>query len=161
MKETFLRSFDEYGDAIFRFCVVKTSDPILAEDLTQETFMRYWQALQAGKEMINTRSLLYTIANNLVIDWYRKAKPVSLDARMDEGLEPRAHDTMYADTYAQYQEVLRTMDGLDDVDKQVLLLRHVEGLGPKDIAEIVGESANVVSVRLNRATKRLQQQLRV
>ena len=74
VKESFLQMFDAYSDAIFRFCMVKTSNKELSEDLTQEVFMRYWQALAGGREMTNTRSFLYTIAQNLIIDWYRKKK---------------------------------------------------------------------------------------
>lgn len=48
-KQVFLESFDLYSDAIYRFCVVKTSDTELAQDLTQETFTRYWQALRQQK----------------------------------------------------------------------------------------------------------------
>jgi DNA-directed RNA polymerase specialized sigma24 family protein len=53
LKEAFLGSFDSYSDAIFRFCLMKTSNKELAEDFTQETFMRYWQSLREGKTMTN------------------------------------------------------------------------------------------------------------
>ena len=62
---------------------------------------------------------------------------------------------------AEYQEVLDTIGDMEEKDKEVLLLKHVEGLPPKEIAEVLGETANVVSVRLNRATKRLQEKLGV
>ena len=89
LKKIFLESFDTYNDALFRFCIVKTSNKELAEDLTQETFTRYWLALKEGKTMTNTRSFLYTIANHLVIDWYRRKKPSSLDALASEGFQPQ------------------------------------------------------------------------
>lgn len=160
MKDAFLEAFDSYGDAIFRFCMVKVSNKELAEDLTQETFTRYWQALRDGKYMTNTRSYLYTIANNLVIDWYRKKKDAPLDTRIDAGFEPAAIEPG-AEESAAYKEVLSAMEALEEGDREVLLLRYVEGLEPKEIAEALGESANVISVRINRAVKRLQKQLHV
>jgi RNA polymerase sigma factor (sigma-70 family) len=159
-KEVFLESFDAYSDAIFRFCLVKTSQKELAEDLTQEVFMRYWQVLTDGKEMTNTRSFLYTIANNLVIDWYRKKKSVSLDVMQEQGFEAEQKGTnQVLDT--EYAYILETIDTLEEKDRVVVLLRFVEGLDPKDIAKILGESANVVSVRINRAIEKVQKKLHI
>lgn len=159
-EQEFIAAFDEYGDAIFRFCLVKVSSVELAEDMTQEVFCRYWQYLRDGKQMTNTRSFLYTIANNMAKDWYKKKKSVSLDDQLDAGHDPVDREAG-PEVLAEYREVIMTMEGMEERDRQVLLLRHVEGLDPKDIAAILQESANVVSVRLNRATKRLQQSLGV
>ena len=154
----FVESFAEYGDAIFRFCMVKVSQVELAEDMTQEVFARYWQYLRDGKEITNARSLLYTIANNLAKDWYKKKKSESLDAHMESGAMPVATEAS-PELLASYQEVLDAIGVLEERDQEVLLLRYVEGLDPKDIAAALGETANTISVRLNRATKRLQQTL--
>jgi RNA polymerase sigma-70 factor (ECF subfamily) len=157
-EQEFAASFAVYGDAIFRFCMVKVSNVELAEDMTQEVFIRYWQYLRDGKEMTNTRALLYTIANNMAKDWYKKKKAISLDARMEAGQIPKDTNAD-PETMATYKEVLSAIQDMEDKDRDVLFLRHVEGLDPKDIAEILAESANVVSVRINRATKRLQENL--
>jgi RNA polymerase sigma-70 factor (ECF subfamily) len=159
-EKVFIASFSEYGDAIFRFCIIKVSNVELAEDMTQEVFARYWQYVRNEKEMTNTRSFLYTIANNLAKDWYKKKKADSLDVKMESGLTPK--DTGAGpEESASYREVLETMKGMEQKDSEVLLLKFVEGLGPKDIAELLGETANTISVRINRATKRLQQKMRL
>ena len=158
MHTEFMQSFNTYGDAIFRFCLVKVSNQELAEDMTQETFMRYWQSLRAGKTMTNTRSFLYTIANNLAKDWYKKKKADSLDSFMDTGFEPKTTEVS-PEVNAAHNELIAAMQDMEAMDKEVLLLRHVEGLPPKDIADILGETANTVSVRLNRATTRLKHNL--
>lgn len=157
-EKIFIESFSKYGDAIFRFCIVKVSNVELAEDMTQEVFTRYWQYLRDDKTMTNTRSFLYTIANNLAKDWYKKKKSDSLDLKMESGFIPK---DMAADPeiMAECQEVLHAIKDMEENDKQVLLLKYVEGLTPKDIAEALAETANVISVRLNRATKKLQQKL--
>lgn len=159
-EKIFVESFSEYGDAIFRFCMVKVSNVELAEDMTQEVFTRYWQYLRDGKEMTNTRSLLYTIANNMAKDWYKKKKAVSLDDRIGAGYSPR-DKTASPEELASYQEVLDTIEDMEQKDKEVLLLKFVEGLDPKDIAVVLEETANTISVRLNRATKRLQEKLHI
>ncbi len=157
-EKVFIESFSEYGDAIFRYCMFKVSNVELAEDMTQEVFTRYWQYLRDGKEMTNTRSFLYTIANNMAKDWYKKKKANSLDQQMEYGDIPRDKSSS-PEVVAEYLEVLDTIDDMEQKDKEVLLLKHIEGLEPKAIAEILEETANTISVRINRATKRLQQKL--
>lgn len=159
LKRTFLETFDAYNDAIFRFCIVKTSDRVLAEDLTQEVFMRYWQALRKGQSMPNTRSFLYTIARNLVIDWYRKQKSDSLDTKLDAGMQVEDRQTLSPETETAYREALDHIGELADGDAEVLVMRFVDGLEPREIASVMGESANTISVRITRAMKRLQQRL--
>ena len=161
LKQTFLEAFDAYGDAIFRFCVVKTGNVDLAEDLTQDTFMRFWQSLRKGAQMVNTRSYLYTIANNAVIDWYRKKKSDSLDRKFDTGFQVADDRVMTPEMNAAYTEIMRNLEKLGTGDAEVLVLRFVDGLEPRDIAEILGESANTISVRINRAVKRLKDHLHV
>lgn len=160
LEKIFTTSFSDYGDAIFRFCMVKVSSVERAEDMTQEVFTRYWQYVRDGKEMTNTRSFLYTIANNLAKDWYKKKKSDSLDQKMENGNQP-ADQAPSPEMTASYREVLDTIEEMEQKDKEVLLLKFVEGLPPKDIAEILQESANVISVRINRATTRLQEKLHI
>jgi RNA polymerase sigma-70 factor (ECF subfamily) len=160
LEESFIESFSLYGDAIFRFCIVKVSRVELAEDMTQEVFTRYWQYIKDGNKMTNTRAFLYTVAGNMAKDWYKKKKSDSLDTKMESGFVPEDSRANVQKT-AEYEEVLRTIEDMEEKDKEVLLLTHVEGLSPKDIAEVIQETSNAVSVRLNRATKKLQQKLGV
>ena len=151
-------SFSEYGDAIFRFCLVKVSNKELAEDMTQEVFMRYWQYLRKETEMTNTRSLLYTIANNLAKDWYKKKKSTSLDVLVDETQEPAEKDALGPEALAEYGELLEAIDALGEPDSIILTLRYLEGLPPSEIAEMLNDTANNISVRINRAEGKLKQQ---
>ncbi len=160
LERIFVASFSEFGDAIFRFCIFKVSNKELAEDMTQEVYTRYWQYLRAGKEMSNTKSFLYTIANNLAKDWYKKKKSISLDEQVEQGHMPEGKISS-PEFDATINEVLLAIADMEEKDKEVLLLKYTEGLDPKDIAEILGESANAVSVRVNRATKRLQEKLHI
>jgi RNA polymerase sigma factor (sigma-70 family) len=57
---------------------------------------------------------------------------------------------------AEMQEALRAIDALDEASKEAVLLRFVEGLTPQEIGRLSGESANVISVRLNRAMKKVR-----
>ncbi len=155
-KAYFLQIYDTYADDIYWFCYLRVSNRELAQDLSQEVFTRFWQALREGTVMRSERALLYTMARNLVIDWYRKKKESSLDALADEGIEFMGDGAGDVTISAEMDEALRAVGELDDPSREALLMRYVEGLSPKDIAELTGESANAVSVRLNRAIKKVR-----
>ena len=158
-KEQFIAVYDRYADDLFRFCILKVSSRVVAEDLTQEVFMRFWQQVRGGAEIDNERALLYTIARNLVIDWYRKKKEQSLDVMTEAGFEFASDDYRTIEQHAEVREVLDVVRDLDEPSREALTLRFVDGLSPKDIAEITGETANAVSVRINRALKKVQDHL--
>ncbi|HYF28995.1 MAG TPA: sigma-70 family RNA polymerase sigma factor [Candidatus Paceibacterota bacterium] len=158
-KAYFLETYDAYGSDIYRFCLMKVSSREVAEDLTQEVFLRFWQTVREGTELRNARALLYTVARNLVIDWYRKKKETSLDLLNEKGIDFAGEDFKKITEHAEHQEVLRVIDTLDGPSKEALMLRFVDGLSPRDIASISGETPNAISVRLNRAIKKVQQQL--
>lgn len=160
-QDYFLTVYDTYADAIFRFVLLKVSDRERAEDISQEVFTRFWEALRKGTVMQNDRALLYTIARNLVIDWYRKKKEASLDALTEDGFEARGTDEVPILEHAQMQEALAAINTLDDLSREALLLRFVEGLPPSEIAALGGESANAVSVRINRALAKVRDYLHV
>lgn len=150
-----LAAYDAHADAIFRYCYFKTSERELAQDMTQDVFLKAWSYMQQKRSVENVRAFLYRIADNLVIDWYRKRKSQSLDALMDEGFEPK--DT--GNTIEQQTEisiVLAKLQSMEEHDRKLITLRFVEGLSPKEIGAIVGESENAVSVRLHRTLKKLR-----
>ncbi len=160
LEKVFMEAFDAYSDAIFRFCVVKVSDVERAEDMTQEVFTRFWQYVRDEKEITNPRAFLYTIANNLAKDWYKKKKSESLDVHLEAGLTIPSGE-QGAQVLSEYNEALIAMADMEERDREVLYLRFVEGYEPKQIADILGETANTVSVRINRAMTRLREKMNV
>jgi RNA polymerase sigma factor (sigma-70 family) len=101
------------------------------------------------------------MARNLVIDWYRKRKEQSLDALAEDGFEFASNEHGTIEDHAQLREVLDTIRELNDLSREALILRFVEGFSPKDIAALSGETANAVSVRINRALKKVQHRLHI
>src|SRR6266566_458854 len=87
-EQLFIQVYDQFADAIFRHCWFRVSDRERAKDLTQETFVKVWKILDRGESVENMRAYLYRIANNLIIDHYRKKKDVSLDLLQEDGFEP-------------------------------------------------------------------------
>lgn len=154
--QAFLRAYDEYGDAIFRFCIMKVSSREVALDLTQETFTKTWEYISRGGVIENWRAFLYRSANNLIIDHYRKHKSASLeDMHESTGFVP-ADEHLDSEQLAQVQEAHRAIAALPEEYRTIVALRFIDGLNPKEIAAIVELSSNVVSVRLHRGIAKLR-----
>jgi RNA polymerase sigma-70 factor (ECF subfamily) len=157
----FIDVYDTYNSDIYRFCVLKVSNKEIALDITQEVFTRFWQSMRKGTDIKNERAFLYTLARNLVIDWYRKKKEVSLDNLTDAGWEFEGNDSNVITENAEMQLALKAIQELDSDSKEVVTMRFVDGIPPSEIAIIRNESANAVSVRINRAMKKVQDYLHV
>jgi len=149
--------YDEYADVLFRFCFSKTSNRESALDLTQETFTRLWDQLVEQRHIENPRALMYTIARNLIIDHYRKKKTDSLDAITESGIEFGREAS--AEDEVAYADALSAINALPEQYREVVYLRYVEELKPREIADITGESVNIISVRITRGMKALREAL--
>lgn len=161
-EKAFLAAYDEYGDAIFRFLTMKIADREVARDLTQETFTRAWDFCVEGGEIREWRPFLYRTAYNLVVDTYRKKKAVSLDALVDDEGFSVTDDGIGAKhtvANAEMTKVRAHIDALDETYRDIMILRYVDDLPPKVIAEVTGLSENVVSVRIHRGIEKLRQLL--
>ena len=153
--------YKDESDAIFRFCLVRVSDREQALDITQETFLRLWQSLQAEKEILHNKAFLFTVAHRLIIDWYRKKKSLSLEKIMykDGEVEYDVVDTKTTsglDLEAEGRYLLGKISELQPTYQYPVYLRYVEGLSPPEIGEVLGLSANAASVRVNRGLLELR-----
>ncbi len=152
----FLEAYDQLADAIFRHCYFRVSDRERAKDLTHESFARAWQFLSDGQEVQNMKAYLYHIANNLIIDHYRKKKDISLDGLQSDGFDPGFDDREHLVNFIAGKEALQVVEHLDQTYREVVIMRYIDDLSVGEIARVVGVSENVVSVRLHRALKKLR-----
>jgi RNA polymerase sigma-70 factor (ECF subfamily) len=164
MSETeFMAVYDALADPIFRHCYYRVYDRERAKDLTQETFTRFWKYANGGKEVRSAKALLYQIATNLVIDEARKRKrggTISLDVLYEEyQYEPGEDDRDRLHDVVDGRVLLTLLEEVDEQYREVLKLRYVEDMHPKEIAEVLKTNRNTVSLRINRGLKQLRQKL--
>lgn len=158
LEKKFIQTYDLHFEKIFKYCYYRISDRELAKDLSQQAFMKAWASLQDGSDIENIRAFVYASAHNLVVDWYRKKKEVSLEKLTDDGFDP-TDVTQNPEQDAEFQSLLKILDELSPEDKELVLMRHVENIKPREIAEQMGIDANTISVRIHRATVRLRELL--
>ena len=169
LKNQFVELYNKESDAIFRFCLLRVSDRDVAIDLTQDVFMRYWDYLLKNKEVNSGRALLFTIARNSIIDWYRKKKNISLEMLTEsdendfnrEGIFLRDNSSNKIEIQAEVKIFIQKIEEIDVKYREEVYLRFVEDLTPKEIAEIVQKSVNVVSVHINRGLNQLRDKLNI
>lgn len=165
IEKVFGEVYSRESDAIFRFCLLRTSDREVALDFTQDTFMRFWNSLVLEKDIKNHRTFLFTIARNIVIDWYRKKKAFSLETLMENASEGRSSFQLIAPNDVEMEVeagfLIEKIRELPEPYSNAVYLRCVEELKPREISEILGESANVISVRISRGLEQLRQLLHI
>jgi RNA polymerase sigma-70 factor (ECF subfamily) len=153
----FLENYDLHADALFRFAYFRVSDREAAKDITQDVFTETWKYLVDGGEIKNMRAFLYQTARNRIVDHYRKHKSQSLDAIQKSGTDfgdERNKEVSEAETEALH--MLRLFEKVDEKYREPVLLRYMEGMGVKEIAEILGESENNASVLIHRGIEQLK-----
>ena len=165
-EERFLKAFTDYNDALFRHATLRISNRERAVDLVHDTYTKVWSYIRDGYEIENFRPFLYKVLNNLIIDEYRKKKESSLDALLEiDGVDEGSFDELSETTV---ESLAATIDGakafalLDELPgqyKEVIIMRFVDQLGPREISELTEETENVISVRIHRGLRLLRQRI--
>ncbi|MGB4076572.1 MAG: RNA polymerase sigma factor [Minisyncoccia bacterium] len=151
----FLAAYEAYADALFRFCYGKTSSRDEAKDLAQETFLRAWREVERGNEIRDFKAFLYTVARNLIKDYYKRKKPV-LERDLPEGILEEAPVAATQNVSAEarlFGDVIRAQK---EPYRESLILHLIEGLPIHEIAELLQERPNTISVRVKRGIEKVR-----
>lgn len=142
--------YRQYVQIVYRFLVSACRDPGLAEDLTQETFLRAWESLERFDHSCRISTWLCQIAKHVLYQhWekYGRERPAEPDLQI-----PAPEDTeSQALRRVELAEVLEAFWALGPDMRQVVSLRAMEGLPYKEIGEIMGKSENWARVTYFRA----------
>ena len=156
--EAFGRLYDYYLPAIYRFILLKVSQREEAEDLTHQVFLQAWQNISNfSARGLPFSSWLYRIARNLVIDRYRKTKPViSIDEEfISEKLIFRP--ALYKiDDKQDIARIMSALKKLRDIERDVVIMRFVEDLSTKEISITIKKSEGAIKLIQHRALKKIK-----
>lgn len=138
----------EHYDKIYRYCFLRVRERETAEDITQETFLRFIQQ-PSYHSTDKALRILYTIAKNLCTDHFRKPPPQALDDNIpaNDNIEDNVIDNL---------TLRQALFELSDEDREIVLLRYINDVPVGVISSIYGISR----FALNRRLKRILTQLK-
>jgi RNA polymerase sigma-70 factor (ECF subfamily) len=147
---------EQHLDDVYRYLVVFTRDPSLAEDLAAETFeraLRAWRRFDPRRS--SPRTWLCAIARNAALDHFRAEKRrlrrEQLAAAEESHVEPPE--------LGLSPQLERALGGLSAADREVIALRVVLELDPETAARLLQISPTACTTRLNRALQRLEERM--
>ena len=161
--EAFGELYSIYLAPIYRYVSYQVRDKMTAEDIVEEVFVKAWKAIATCKGKSQTFSAwLYRIAHNHVVNTLRRMnKRVSLESvEMEtETLIEVTNPEQEVEAKLAKQELSEAMTCLSQNQRQVIILKFIEDLDNREIAQILGKREGAIRVLQMRALSKLRQEL--
>jgi RNA polymerase sigma factor (sigma-70 family) len=156
-REEFKNTFDSHFETIRNYIYYRSGDKELANDVAQDTFLRYWEKMSVKDDgNRNVKGLLYKIAGDIFISSYRRKK-TALNFPAVSGNEESGHSP---EEQLRYKELLKTYENalanLPEKQRVVFLLNRMDGLKYHEIALNLGLSIKAVEKRMKNALEYLR-----
>lgn len=159
----FIQAYEAHQADIYRFIYFKVNSEAEAQDLTSTVFLKVWSVVQAGKlkAYSTLKSLLYTVARNTVIDYYRQSSSTNQLSLDDETTaidiadhRPGALTIMEQDS--DLQIIYRALAELKPEYREVIIMHFVNELSVAEIAQITGKRSGNIRVIIHRGLEALR-----
>jgi len=155
--DAFGRLYDMYVDRVYRHVYYRVGNTEDTEDLTQQVFIRAWQAIGRYKKTSSPfPAWLIRISHNLVIDFYRSKKDkVYLDSEIVANNSDFSPERAAEINFHQ-QQLRRVILQLPGEQQQVILMSFIEGFPCAEIAASLGKTEGAIRVIQHRALKKMR-----
>ena len=156
--EAFGELYGIYLDRIYRYVFYQVNDKMTAEDITEEVFVKAWKAIGSCKGKSKTFSAwLYRIAHNHLINTLRNMRKCTSIEK--ENLADVSDPKLEVETALERKELLETINCLPQNQKQVIILKFIEGFDSREIGKILGKREGAIRILQMRALMVLRQKL--
>jgi len=154
----FTVAYEQCRDAVYGYLAYMTKDAVLAEDLSQEVFLRMFLHLDKFRGDASVRTWGLRIARNVFLSYAKRKQPVLLD---EQEWEPetdlsRNEPEEEALRKESAQEVRRCLMCLSEQERTVLLLRDYQQLSYEEIGKIMELTTDVIKSRIYRARQKFR-----
>ncbi len=144
-----------YKDQLYNYLFWMTGNRTEAEDVLQETFLRYYKY---GDPVENPKAWLFKVARNVYLKRQRKrSREVSLELVEADPVLPGMQVALEREELIR--KVREGLKKLKDHHREVIILRYMEGLSYEEMAAVLGENVGTIKSRLNRAKEKLREKL--
>ena len=158
-KEDLKSIYDEYFDALRGFLYYKCGDIEVAEDLVQEVFIKVWEKRE-GIEMTTIKSLLYTMCNNLLMNYFNHQKVVQRHQSEAPPADRHTSTPQFEMEEKEFEQQLNSsISDLPDGCREVFLMNRIDKLKYAEIAERLELSVKAVEKRMSKAISILKEKL--
>lgn len=156
--EAFGEIYEVCLNPIYRYVLYHVRDMMTAEDVTEDVFIKAWKAIQSCKGRGRTfMPWLYRIAHNHTINVLKKTQK-SVSLATETLVEADGPEKQVAARFSR-ETLLDATGRLPPNQKQVIILKFIEGLDNREISEVMNKKEGAVRVLQMRALSRLRQQL--
>ena len=154
-----------FYDEIRMYAVRLTGDSSWADDLVQETYLRFLQ-VKEGIQPSSRRAWLYRTARNLFIDQFRRQKRTQkiqdviksdILPEMNQQRSSQPHHALEQEE--SYEEVFDAVDMLPERQREVILFKFQQGLSYDEISQITGDAKTTIGWLLHEAITKLRKKL--
>ena len=146
----FKSDYSELAQPLFRFIYFKCKDKQLAQDIVQDSFVKYWDKMEnigEGKE----KSYLFTTAKNLLFNNFEHKKVVEKYQNSQPTIS-RSSTPLFDLEVSEFKVKLENaIAGLPDKQREVFLMHRIEGYKYKEISELLELSQKAVEKRMSQA----------
>ncbi|HEY9488812.1 MAG TPA: sigma-70 family RNA polymerase sigma factor [Chryseosolibacter sp.] len=150
--------FDRYNSRIFNFLARMTNDRTLAEDLTQNVFLRIIKYRSSYREGARFQSWIYQIARNVFSDHYQSVKNKYSDFIDVEKISDRMADNEETKLQEEKEVLLqRSMERLTDEQRELLILTRFQQMKYEEVAVLMDTTVANIKVKVHRALIRLRE----
>lgn len=158
MKLKFQTVYEENKDSVYAYLLYMTKDIQLAEDLSQETFLKIFLNIGRFKGECSSRTWSLRIARNTFLTYARKRKPELLDEQNLEMSKISDRKTpesiiLQKEEGKQIQDILMS---LNEQERTLILLKDYEKLTLEEIAMILDVNVGIVKSRIYRARQKFR-----
>ena len=157
--DAFAGFYERSARSLWAYLARVSGDPALADDLMQESFVRFLcaeRAMQMADGEVACRRYLFRIATNLLRDYWRRPRAASID-EIPEELFAAKSDGSHSDSVAMLAPAMQQMKPRE---RQLLWLAHAEGYSHREIAEVTGLASASIRLLLFRARYKMARLLR-
>jgi RNA polymerase sigma-70 factor (ECF subfamily) len=162
--EAFSMLYSLYFDRVYRYARLRLRNPADAEDVTAAVFLSAWRAIDrfSPKHETSFAGWLFRLAHNTVVDRYRRLREtVSLDGPEASCAEDISFPSpeVELEWHLTLAELHTALQSLTDEQREVVLLRFVEGLSAREVGDIMGKHEGTVRGMQFRAIEALRRAL--
>lgn len=160
MKGDFSSFYQSYAHKIYRFVFYRVGrQRDRAEDLTQEIFLKAYEAFSRYNPEVSRTAWLYTIARNHLINAHQREKATSDLDEVDQHASLSVDGRAQAQLSEDQRRLLSAIDRLSDEDATLVRMKYLEGWSFDELAQMLEKNAGALRVQASRALKKLARDL--